>query len=133
MNVELSPLATAQVKPIRNAAMRYADELRTALKQTLAPEQSKLLLDRYRYAMVDFVNQGRKARGLATLDPSPVLLAHPRLDLFVDVDSKHSFEAVGCTSCHDGSGQETDFVLCAMSLAISGSIKRPANRCWRIN
>jgi hypothetical protein len=50
---------------------------------------------------------------MSLLDPSPVLLAHPRLDLYVDVDSKHSFEAVGCTSCHDGSGQETDFVVAA--------------------
>jgi cytochrome c551/c552 len=41
------------------------------------------------------------------------LLAHPRLDLYVDVDSKHSFESIGCTSCHGGSGQETDFVLTA--------------------
>ena len=35
------------------------------------------------------------------------------LDLYADVDSKHSIEAVGCTSCHDGSGQETDFVVTA--------------------
>src|SRR5205085_7096480 len=35
------------------------------------------------------------------------------LDLYVSVDSKHSYEKIGCTSCHDGSGQETDFVLTA--------------------
>ena len=40
-------------------------------------------------------------------------LAHPQLNLYVDVDSPHSFEAVGCTACHDGSGQETDFVVAA--------------------
>jgi len=97
------------------AHRRVADrfELRAALKQSLLPAQSKLLMSRYRFAMVDFVNAGRKNYGLEPLDPSPVLLAHPKLDLFVDVDSKHSFEAVGCTSCHDGSGQETDFVVAA--------------------
>ncbi|HEX3356047.1 MAG TPA: hypothetical protein VHS31_03610, partial [Tepidisphaeraceae bacterium] len=106
-------IPAAQLRPIRNASMRYADELRTALKQSLSPEQSKLLLSRYRYALVDLVNKARKAQGRETLDPSPVLLAHPRLDLYVDQDSKHSIDAVGCTSCHDGSGQETDFVVTA--------------------
>ena len=76
-----------------------------------------MLFSRYRYAMVDLVNKERKAEGRAPLDPSPVLLAHPRLDLYVDVDSKHSFDAVGCTSCHDGSGQETDFVVTAHTAA----------------
>ena len=63
--------------------------------------------------MVDVVNAEAQEPRHGALDPSPVLLAHPRLDLYVDVDSKHSFEAVGCTSCHDGSGQETDFVVTA--------------------
>src|SRR5688500_18474031 len=63
--------------------------------------------------MVAETNAARKKQGLKQLDPSPVMLAHPRLDLYVDVDSKHSFEAVGCTSCHDGSGLETHFVLAA--------------------
>ena len=46
-------------------------------------------------------------------DDGRVILAHPNLDLYVGLDSKHSYEKVGCTSCHDGSGQETDFVLTA--------------------
>src|SRR4029079_15324190 len=87
--------------------------LRTAVRQSLDAPQLKLVTSRYRFAMVDVVNAERKNRGMDLLDPSPVLLAHPRLDLYVDVDSKHSFEAVGCTSCHDGSGQETDFVVAA--------------------
>src|SRR5436305_9584113 len=56
VQVELSNLATAQVKPIRNASMRYADELRSALKQSLNAEGWKLLTSRYRFAMVDVVN-----------------------------------------------------------------------------
>lgn len=39
--------------------------------------------------------------------------AHPRLDLFVSPDSPHPMKKMGCTVCHEGSGQETDFVLAA--------------------
>src|SRR5439155_18108879 len=63
----------------------------------------------------------RKKEGRTQLDPSAALLAHPRLDLYCDPDSKHPMESaegkigMGCTSCHDGSGQETNFVLAAHS------------------
>jgi len=40
-------------------------------------------------------------------------LAHPRLDLFVGPDSPHPVKEMGCTVCHEGSGQETDFVFAA--------------------
>jgi len=40
-------------------------------------------------------------------------LAHPRLDLFVGPDSPHPVQEMGCTVCHEGSGQETDFVFAA--------------------
>src|SRR5262249_7871191 len=114
-------LTDAQRKPIRNASMRYADELRTGLKLAVDAKTWKLLNSRYRFAMADVVNAERKVKGKEPLDPSPVLLPHPRLDLYVDMDSKHPFDSdptagkmgVGCTSCHDGSGQETDFVLTA--------------------
>jgi cytochrome c551/c552 len=102
-----------KVTTARTAAMKYPEEIQAALKAQLDEKQYRLLSDRYRYALVDVVNAARKTEGLAALDPSPVLLAHPRLDLYVDVDSKHSLETVGCTSCHDGSGLETDFVLAA--------------------
>jgi mono/diheme cytochrome c family protein len=39
--------------------------------------------------------------------------AHPRLDLFVDPNSKHPMETFGCTSCHAGQGSATDFVKAA--------------------
>ncbi len=39
--------------------------------------------------------------------------AHPRLDLFVDANSPHPMEKFGCTSCHQGQGSATDFVLAA--------------------
>ncbi|MGB7156726.1 MAG: c-type cytochrome [Tepidisphaeraceae bacterium] len=97
----------------RNTAMRYVEELHNALRTQLKPAEFNLLSDRYRAAMVDEVNVVRKDRGQTALDASPVYLAHPNLALYVDVDSPHAFEKVGCTSCHDGSGVETDFVLAA--------------------
>jgi len=40
-----------------------------------------------------------------------VLEAHPRLDLFVSPTSPHPMNKMGCTVCHEGSGQETDFIM----------------------
>jgi mono/diheme cytochrome c family protein len=37
--------------------------------------------------------------------------AHPRLELFVDANSKHPMEKFGCTICHAGQGSATDFTL----------------------
>ncbi len=39
--------------------------------------------------------------------------AHPRLDLFLSAESPHPLNKMGCTVCHEGSGQDTDFVLAA--------------------
>ncbi|MCG8405808.1 MAG: c-type cytochrome [Phycisphaerales bacterium] len=51
--------------------------------------------------------------GRPTVDFSEVYSAHPRLDLFVSPNSPHPMKKMGCTVCHEGSGQETDFVLAA--------------------
>lgn len=42
-----------------------------------------------------------------------VIAAHPRLDLFVSPTSPHPMRSMGCTVCHEGSGQETDFIFAA--------------------
>lgn len=42
-----------------------------------------------------------------------VIAAHPRLDLFVSPTSPHPMKSMGCTVCHEGSGQETDFIFAA--------------------
>ncbi|HWL94056.1 MAG TPA: hypothetical protein VNT79_11025 [Phycisphaerae bacterium] len=42
-----------------------------------------------------------------------VLAAHPRLDLFLSPESPHPMKKMGCTVCHEGSGQDTDFILAA--------------------
>jgi cbb3-type cytochrome oxidase cytochrome c subunit len=43
--------------------------------------------------------------------------AHPRLDLFVDDNSPHPMGQFGCTVCHNGQGNATDFVRAAHSPA----------------
>jgi cbb3-type cytochrome oxidase cytochrome c subunit len=104
---------------VRDVSMRYIEELRKGIEAGVPAQQLRLINDRYRYALADVVNPARKRNGYGELDPSPVLLAHPQLDMYVDADSKHPMESgegkigIGCTSCHDGSGQETDFVLAA--------------------
>jgi cytochrome c551/c552 len=103
----------------RNIAMQYPQRLATMLKAELPADEYRELENRYRYAMVEQVNVARKREGKSPLDPSPVMLAHPQLNLYVDADSKHPMESsegkigIGCTSCHDGSGEETNFVLAA--------------------
>jgi cytochrome c551/c552 len=97
----------------RTAALKYPEILLEALEDQLSQDLYRQLIDRYRYGMTSVVNARRREVGLDELDASPVMLAHPNLDLYVDIDSPHSFEAVGCTSCHDGSGQETSFILAA--------------------
>ncbi|MCB9853041.1 MAG: c-type cytochrome [Phycisphaerales bacterium] len=42
-----------------------------------------------------------------------VIAAHPRLDLFISATSAHPMKSMGCTVCHEGSGQETDFIFAA--------------------
>lgn len=37
------------------------------------------------------------------------LMAHPSLELYVGGSSKHPLDKVGCTTCHEGDGRETDF------------------------
>src|SRR5262249_41744366 len=63
----------------RTAAMKYIEDVRVSLPAALKPEAVKSLMNRYRFALVSEVNVARKEQGLAALDPSPVLLAHPQL------------------------------------------------------
>jgi len=103
----------SKYKAPRVVAMKYVEDLSAGMKSALAPGEAKLLMDRYRQELVEQVNVFRRQERLSALDPSPVLLAHPQLALYVDQDSKHPMELMGCTSCHDGSGQETNFVVTA--------------------
>lgn len=119
VKVEISGVTEAQAKPIRNLALRYPVELHDGIAAAIPVDAFRLLQHRYRWALVREVNLARRLEGYKALDPSPVYLAHPKLDLYASQDSPHPMDAegaklgVGCTSCHDGSGQETDFVTAA--------------------
>jgi mono/diheme cytochrome c family protein len=65
-------------------------------------------------AMAAFAPQDPEVKTIK-LDPSEVTqyAVHPRLDLFVDGNSPHSAEKLGCTICHAGQGSATDFNLAA--------------------
>lgn len=64
-------------------------------------------------ALVAAVNKYLADEGLTQLKLSKAVLAHPDLDLFVNVDSPHPMKTMGCTVCHEGNPQETTFVLAA--------------------
>ena len=105
--------ADAGLASARGLAINYPIQIQQLLKSELSADQYKQLEERYRFAMIAELNPIRTKMGFQPLDPSPVHFAHPKLELYVDVDSKHPMEKHGCTSCHDGSGNETDFVLTA--------------------
>src|SRR5205823_1805018 len=88
---QIATLAETDDKP-RAAGMRYVELLRPALVATLNETQQELLTDRYRRALIREVNVARRREGLSRLDESRAQLAHPRLDLYVDQDSKHAYE-----------------------------------------
>lgn len=73
--------------------------------------------ERYRLALIAAVNQIRRSQGQPLLDDSPVLLAHPRLDLYAGADSPHSLSTMSCTTCHDGNAAATDFISAGHTLS----------------
>ncbi len=75
----------------------------------LSPEQQEAYFD----ALLGLYNKYLKQSGRKTIDLGQPLLAHPHLDLFVSVNSTHPMQKMGCTVCHEGNPQETDFVFAA--------------------
>ncbi len=73
--------------------------------------------DEYLRTLSDAVNTYLRSTGRSPLEYGHPLLAHPRLDLYVSPDSPHPMNKMGCTVCHEGNGQETDFVLASHSPA----------------
>lgn len=78
---------------------------------------SKAQQDAYFDSMLEIVNQYLKQTGRKTIKLGQPLLAHPDLDLYLDVNSPHPMAKMGCTVCHEGNPQETDFVQAAHSPA----------------
>jgi len=64
-------------------------------------------------ALLSSVNAYLAQTGRKQIELGQPLLAHPDLDLYVTVDSPHPMQHMGCTVCHEGNPQETDFVLAA--------------------
>ena len=75
----------------------------------LAEEQQDVYFD----ALLGLINQFLTLAGRPTIELEQPILAHPDLDLFVSVDSPHPMAKIGCTVCHEGNPQETDFVFAA--------------------
>jgi len=69
----------------------------------------------YFEALLSSVNLYLAETGRKQLELGQPLLAHPNLELYVTVDSAHPKQKMGCTVCHEGNPQETDFVLAAHS------------------
>ena len=67
----------------------------------------------YEASVLAVVNDYLEEIGRPRVKLNKVLLAHPKLDLYVDPESAHPMIRMGCTVCHEGSGQETDFILAA--------------------
>ena len=69
--------------------------------------------DAYLTALTERINGFQAGIGKPPLRFEQPMLAHPDLELFVSPDSPHPMSRMGCTVCHEGSGEETDFVLAA--------------------
>jgi cytochrome c551/c552 len=77
------------------------------------PVLDPTLRNQYYQRLLATVNLYLKDAGLKQIELGQPLLAHPDLDLFVNVDSPHPMAKMGCTVCHEGNPQETDFVQAA--------------------
>jgi cbb3-type cytochrome oxidase cytochrome c subunit len=62
-------------------------------------------------AVVEQINAYQASRRKPALTLSQPLLGHPDPDLYAATDSAHPMKQMGCTVCHEGNGEETDFVL----------------------
>ncbi len=77
----------------------------------LSKDQQKAYFD----VLLELVNSYLVQTGRKKVDLGQPLLAHPNLELFVNIDSPHPMAKIGCTVCHQGNPQETDFVFAAHS------------------
>lgn len=78
-------------------------------------ELTKKQQEVYFRELLILVNGYLKLDGRKTIEFGQPILAHPDLDLYVSVDSAHPMAKIGCTVCHEGNPQETDFVQAAHS------------------
>jgi mono/diheme cytochrome c family protein len=91
------------------APPKSPDGKRTLTYKDMTPAQQTA----YLASMTAAMNLYLQHEGRPEIDFKSELRAHPHLDLYLSPDSPHSMKTMGCTVCHEGSGQETDFVLAA--------------------
>ncbi len=87
----------------------YVDDLQSLISRQVGDKEFALLKGHFRHTLVEQFNAARKTRGVSPVSASPVMLAHPRLDLYLDPESPHPLKSMGCSVCHEGSGQDTSF------------------------
>jgi len=76
---------------------------------------SKDQQDHYFDVLLEKVNSYLTRSGRKPIRLGQPVLAHPNLELYVDIDSPHPKAKMGCTVCHEGNPQETDFVQASHS------------------
>lgn len=101
--------ATTERATWHRAVRYFVDDVKAMLLDHLGQEQFGLLLDLYRHRLLEPLNVYRDEDQLPALDATSVMLAHPQLQRYVDPESSHPMKTMGCTVCHEGSGQETIF------------------------
>lgn len=105
-NLDKSAVAQLAIDPSKN------DELQQQYRnaETVLEERQKLNTDWKQD--LNSLSPERLRPQRVNLSPAQINMfaAHPRLDLFVDANSKHPMEKFGCSSCHSGQGSATGFV-----------------------
>ncbi len=97
-------------RAILTAARPFAADGKTQLPLADMTDRQR---DDYSARVLAAINAYFRREGLPPITFDKVLRAHPDLNLYISVDSPHPMAKMGCTVCHEGSGQETDFVLAA--------------------
>ena len=79
-------------------------------------------------------NRHLRQSGSSLLNCDTPAAAHPQLDLYVSDRSPHPMKQMGCTVCHEGNGDETDFVLAGHAKISAGTaraaMERPMLPLW---
>ncbi len=87
----------------------YVEDMQNLIKRQVGDKQFAQLRRYFRHHLIDQFNAVRAKQGASAVSASSVMLAHPRLDLYLDAESPHPLKTMGCSVCHEGSGQETNF------------------------
>jgi cytochrome c2 len=102
--------ASYGTEAIRDLTRQPPDDLQNRLKNArdiIAHRRQVLNMAEFAYSESDLPKAVRRV----PLSEARVreFAAHPRLDLFVEGNSRHPAEKFGCTICHSGQGSSTDF------------------------